>query len=60
MNHLWVVEFWIDGRWQQSVNVRLTRKNAIILAASFRRADLGSVSGETCRYRVRKYVREQT
>jgi hypothetical protein len=58
MNHLWVVEFWIDACWQQSVNVRLTRKNAMILASSFRRADLGSVSGEKCRYRVRKYVRE--
>lgn len=55
MNHIWVVEFWIDDRWQASVNVRLTRKHALILARSFRRADLGRVSGEKCRYRVKRY-----
>ena len=54
MNRLWVIEMKIDGKWLTSVNVRLTRKEAVIYARYLRR-----ITDDDTGYRVRKYVREE-
>ena len=54
MNRLWVIEMKVDGKWLTSVNVRLTRKGAVIYARYLR-----GITDDDTGYRVRKYVREE-
>jgi hypothetical protein len=56
MNHLWVVEMRINGKWLPSVETALTRREAL-KRATWLRGECFPDDPED--FRVRKYVREE-
>jgi hypothetical protein len=52
-NYLWVVEAKTGGAWQSTVGAGLTRKEARVYIAIWRKKNANR------EYRIRKYIREE-